>query len=87
MVALHNIHIQETLVNHEGAVPLLPQGHHLAQALGDDYVSIAATGNRGRTARMHMDPEHPLGFEVRDLPQPPPAGGSIEAAFTTGARP
>jgi hypothetical protein len=53
-----------------------------------DATSCVEEGtNRGRTARMHMDPEHPLGFEVRDLPQPPPAGGSIEAAFTTGARP
>jgi len=85
VVALHNIHIQKTPVDHEGAVPPLPQGYHLAQALGDDYVAIAATSNRGRTARMNMDPEHPLGFEVRDLPLPPPADGSVEAAFATEA--
>jgi erythromycin esterase len=30
-----------------------------------------------------MDPEHQLGFEVRDLPLPPPASGSVEAAFAT----
>jgi erythromycin esterase len=85
VVAYHNIHIQKTAVKHEGAVPLLPGGYHLAQALGDDYVAIAATSNHGRTARMHMDPEHPLGFEVRDHPLPPPASGSVEAAFAAGA--
>ena len=85
VVASHNIHIQKTPVKHKGAVPLLPGGYHLAQALEDDYVSIAATSNRGRTARMHMDPEHPLGFEVHDLLLPPPADGSVEAAFATDA--
>jgi erythromycin esterase len=83
VVAYHNIHIQKTPVKHEGIVPLLPGGYHLAQVLGDDYVAIAVTSNRGRTARVQMDPEHPLGFEVRDLPLPPPADGSVEAAFAT----
>jgi erythromycin esterase len=85
VVAFHNIHIQKTPVEHQGAVPLLPGGYHLAETLGDDYVAIAATGNRGRTARMYMNPDNPLGFEVRDLPLPAPADGSIEAAFTTEA--
>jgi erythromycin esterase len=85
VVAYHNIHIQKTPVKHEGVIPLLPGGYHLAQALGDDYVAIAATSNRGRTARTLMDPDHPLGFEVRDLPLPPPADGSVEAAFTNEA--
>jgi erythromycin esterase len=83
VVASHNIHIQKTPVKHKGIVPLLPGGYHLAQVLGDDYVAIAVTSNRGRTARVQMDPEHPLGFEVRDLPLPPPADGSVEAAFAT----
>lgn len=83
VVAYHNIHIQKTPVKHEGVVPLLPGGYRLAQALGDDYVAIAVTSNRGRTARVQMDPEHPLGFEVRDHPLPLPADGSVEAAFTT----
>ena len=85
VVASHNIHIQKTPIIQDGAVGLLPGGYHLAEALGDDYVAIAATSNRGRTARVHMDPEHPLGFEVRDLPLPLPADGSVEAAFATGA--
>jgi erythromycin esterase len=85
VVASHNIHIQKTPVTQDGAIGLLPGGYHLAQALGDDYVAIAATSNRGRTARMHMDPEHPLGFKVRDLPLPPPTDGSVEAAFAAEA--
>jgi erythromycin esterase len=44
-------------------------------------VAVAATGNRGRTARMKMDPELPSGFEFQDRPLPPHAGGSVEAAF------
>jgi erythromycin esterase len=85
VVASHNIHIQRTPVKHKGAVPLLPGGYHLAETLGDDYVAIAATSSRGRTARMYMNPDDPLGFEVRDLPLPPPADGSVEAAFATEA--
>jgi erythromycin esterase len=83
VVACDNIHIQRTQVIQDGVIGLFPGGYHLAQALGDDYVAIAATSNHGRTARMHMDPEHPLGFEVRDHPLPPPASGSVEAAFAT----
>jgi erythromycin esterase len=85
VVAAHNIHIQKTPVSHNGALGLFPQGYHLAQALGDDYVAIAATSNHGRTARMQMDPAHPLGFVVQDRLLPPLAEGSIEAAFATEA--
>jgi len=85
VVASHNIHIQKTRIATDGAIGLLPGGYHLAGALGDDYVAIAATSNRGRTARMQVDPEHPLGVEVRDLPLPPPADGSVEAAFAAEA--
>jgi erythromycin esterase len=85
LVACHNIHIQKSPVPHDGAIGLFPLGYHLAEALGDDYVAIAVTSTHGRTARMQMDPEHPLGFEVGDQPLPPLADGSIEAAFTTEA--
>jgi erythromycin esterase len=85
VVASHNIHIQKTPITNDGVIGLLPGGYHLAEALGDDYMSIAATSYRGRTARMHMDPAHPLGFEVRNLPLPPPAEGSVEAALATEA--
>jgi erythromycin esterase len=83
VVASHNIHIQKPPITNDGAIGLLPGGYHLAETLGGDYVAIAATSNRGRTAQIHMDPEHPQGFEVRDLPLPPPADGSVEAAFAT----
>jgi erythromycin esterase len=85
VVAYHNIHIQKTRITNEGAIGLLPGGYHLAQALGDDYAAIAVTSSRGRTARVQMEPDNPLGYEVQDRPLPPPADGSIEAAFTTGA--
>ncbi|MGH2558561.1 MAG: erythromycin esterase family protein [Thermomicrobiales bacterium] len=85
VLACHNIHIHKTPITHGDAVPLLPQGYHLAEALGGDYLAIAATSNRDRTARMTMDPEHPLGFGVSDCPLPQPADGSVEAAFATEA--
>jgi erythromycin esterase len=85
VLAAHNVHIQRTPVARAGAVDLLPAGYHLAQALGDAYVAIAATSSGGRTARMQMDPAQPLGFAVHDRPLPPLATGSIEAAVTTAA--
>jgi erythromycin esterase len=48
-------------------------------------VAIAATSNRGRTARIQPDPTHQLGFAVHDRPLPLPADGSVEAAFATEA--
>jgi erythromycin esterase len=48
-------------------------------------VAIAATSNHGRTAQIHPDPAHPLGFQVQDLPLPPAAAGSLEAALPTRA--
>jgi erythromycin esterase len=85
VVASDNIHVQKTPLSHNGALGLFPQGYHLAQALGDDYVAIAATSTAGRTARMQMDPTQVLGFVVEDRPLPPVAEGSIEAAFRTEA--
>jgi erythromycin esterase len=85
VLAAHNWHIQKTPVAHHGAVDLLPAGYHLAEALADGYVAIAATANRGRTAQLHLIPEHPSGFEFRDAPLPPPVEGSIEAALATRA--
>jgi hypothetical protein len=48
----------------DGLEPL--QAHHLAQALGDHYVLIAATSNNGRTARIQPDPGYALGFKIFD---------------------
>jgi hypothetical protein len=41
--------------------------------------------HHGRTAQIHPDPEHPLGFRVNDLPLPPAADGDVEAALATHA--
>jgi erythromycin esterase len=81
VVVSHNIHIQRTPETHDGPFGIFPQGYHLAQALGDDYVAIAATSTGGRTARIQPNPEHPLSFEILDRALPPLVDGSVEAAF------
>ena len=85
VVASHNIHLQKTTIAGDDAFGHFPQGYHLAQALGEDYLAIAATSNHGRTAQIQPDPAHPLGFQVNDLPLPPAADGSVEAALVTQA--
>jgi erythromycin esterase len=85
VVASHNIHLQKTPVLGDGAFGRFPQGYHLAQALGGDYLAIAATSTGGRTAQIHPDPTHPLCFRVDDLPLPPAPDGSVEAALATRA--
>jgi erythromycin esterase len=85
VVASHNIHLQKTPIQGDGAFGHFPQGYHLAQALGADYLAIAATSTGGRTAQIQPDPSHPLGFQIQDLPLPPPADGSVEAALATQA--
>ncbi|MEV4894631.1 erythromycin esterase family protein [Nonomuraea sp. NPDC055795] len=81
VVATHNTHIRKTVIEHEGDFGLFPQGYHLAQALGPDYVSIAATSLGGRTSAGRVAPEHPLGFEAVDVELPPLAEGSVETLF------
>jgi erythromycin esterase len=85
VVAAHNIHLQKTPIVSDGAFGHFPQGYHLAQALGADYLAVAATSLRGRTAQIQPDPTHPRGFQIQDLPLPPAADGSIEAALATRA--
>jgi erythromycin esterase len=85
LVASHNIHIQRTPETDGGAAGIFPQGYYLAEALGEEYVSIAVTSKHGETARIQPDPAHPRGFEVHHRPLPPLADGSIEAAFTAEA--
>jgi hypothetical protein len=67
----------------DGLEPL--QGHHLAQALGDDYVAIAATSNRARTARIQPDSGHALGFKIFDRALQLLVDGSVEAALPAEA--
>ena len=85
VVASHNVHLQKTPITGDGAFGHFPQGYHLAQALGEDYVAIAATSNHGRTAQIQPDPEHPRGFQIQDLALPPVADRSVEAALATQA--
>jgi erythromycin esterase len=85
VLGLHNVHIRRIPSTNDGPTGLFPAGYHLAEALGDDYLAIAATSGRGRTARGQLDPRQPTGFEFRDLPLPAPPEGSIETAFTTRA--
>jgi erythromycin esterase len=85
VVASHNVHLQKTPITGDGAFGHFPQGYHLAQALGEDYVAIAATSNHGRTAQIQPDPTHPRGFQIQDLALPPAADRSVEAALVTQA--
>ena len=85
VVASHNIHLQKTPITGDGAFGHFPQGYHLAQALGAGYLAIAATSTSGRTAQIQPDPSHPLGLQIRDLPLPPAADGSVEAALASQA--
>jgi erythromycin esterase len=86
VVASHNVHLQKAPIHSDhGAFGHFPQGYHLAQALGAGYVAIAATSNHGRTAQIQPDPAHPQGFQIQDLPLPPAAAGSLEAALPTRA--
>ncbi|MGP3921028.1 erythromycin esterase family protein [Nonomuraea sp. 10N515B] len=83
ILAAHNWHIQRTPAADSQGHPLLPTGAHLAAALGDDYRAIGVTSSLGRTTTLgEPTPERPQGTWY-DAPLPPPAGGSIEAAFPT----
>lgn len=75
VVACHNWHIQRTVV-HEDGQRIRPQGYHLAEALGPDYLAIAATGGYGRTTVAGLGSDGPL---FRAAPLPLPETGSIEA--------
>jgi erythromycin esterase len=85
VVASHNIHLQKTPITGDDAFGHFPQGYHLAQALGADYLAIAATSTGGRTAQIQPDPTHPRGFQIQDLPLPPAADDSVEAALAIRA--
>lgn len=84
VLGLHNVHIRRTPAVDKGPAGRFPAGYHLAQALGRDYVSIAATSGSGRTVRGNLDPQQPSGFAFQDLPLPAAPEGSIERAFSGG---
>jgi erythromycin esterase len=83
VLAAHNWHIQRTPAMDGQENLLLPAGAHLAAALGDGYRAIGVTSSLGRTTTLgEPTPERPQGAWY-DAPLPPPAHGSIEAAFPT----
>lgn len=82
VVAAHNVHIQKVPITGD-TLGRFPLGHHLANALGDSYVSIGVTCLEGDTAQIRPDPALPRGFAIDALPLPDPASGSIERAFDT----
>jgi erythromycin esterase len=85
LLGLHNVHLRKTPATGDGPAGRFPAGYHLAQALGHDYLAIAATSSRGHTVRGQLDPGQADGFTFTDLPLPTPPGDSIETAFTTNA--
>lgn len=85
VLALHNVHLRRVPVAHNGPAGLLPAGYHLAQELGERYVSLAVTGGRGTVAQGRMDPELPAGFEFVEQTVPPVPADAVEAAFGAGA--
>ncbi|TDD06007.1 erythromycin esterase family protein [Nonomuraea diastatica] len=85
VLAVHNVHLRTTEVDHDGAAGLFPAGYHLRNALGDAYLAIAATGNHGRIAAGAVDADEPTGFRYTEHHLPEPQPDSIEAAFDTTA--
>ncbi|MFC3495799.1 erythromycin esterase family protein [Glycomyces rhizosphaerae] len=82
VLGLHNVHIRRTPALGPGPSGRLPAGYHLADALGPDYVAIAATSGGGRTVRGSLDPEQPNGFRFADMPVPVAPDTAVEGAFT-----
>ena len=78
VVASHNVHIQK-VPSSESPAGQLPQGCHLAAALGAEYRAIAITGREGRTAQIQMNPERPHGFEIQEVPLTPAPDDSLDA--------
>ncbi|MFK3978822.1 erythromycin esterase family protein [Micromonospora sp. NPDC050397] len=80
VVAAHNSHIQRTPVV-TPAFSLSAMGHHLADRLGGDYVSVAVTSSAGRTVTRRANPDRPGGVEIVGVDLDPAREGSVEAAF------
>ncbi|MBF9133058.1 erythromycin esterase family protein [Plantactinospora sp. S1510] len=80
VIAAHNSHIQRTPVV-TPAFSLSAMGHHLANRLGGDYVSMAVTGTAGRTVTRRANPDRPGGVEIVGVDLDPAREGSVEAAF------
>ena len=84
VVASHNVHIQK-LPSAGGPRGQLPQGFHLAAALGDDYRAIAITAPAGRTAQIQPNPVADEGFGILEVELEPPADDSLDALLSGDA--
>jgi erythromycin esterase len=80
VVSAANNHIQRIpLVGH--GFEMSPLGHHLADRLGEAYVSIALTATSGTTTTRRPDPDAPGGVTVFGAPLAPPRDDGVESAF------
>jgi len=80
VVGAANGHVQRTPLSLPG-VAVSPAGHHLADRLGEEYLTIAVTTLGGRTPTRRADPSAPGGVSVTAVDLAPPADGSVEAAL------
>ena len=77
----HNFHIQQTVIGNEAHSEAFPLGFYLAEALGDDYRTIALTHTAETAPDLHPA-DNPMGFDVRDTPVAEPPPTSVEGALT-----
>ena len=84
VVASHNVHIQKNAAA-ESPAGQLPQGFHLAAALGAEYRAVAITAAGGRTAQIKPAPDAPEGFEILDVEMVPAPPDSLDAHLAGGA--
>ncbi len=81
VLVAHNLHIQKTAVE-EDAAAALTLGSYLAEALGEDYRTIALTHTARRAPAISMTTEDPHGFVVTDGPVAEPPLTGLEGALT-----
>ncbi|SHN47879.1 erythromycin esterase family protein [Cryptosporangium aurantiacum] len=80
VIGAANGHIQRTPVSLPG-MRVSPAGHHLAQRLGEAYLSIAMTALGGHTPSRRADSSAPGGVAVSSVDLGAPRAGSIEAVL------
>ena len=79
-----NGHVQRIASGFGTTGPLAPCGAHLADVLGEAYLSIGVTAQRGETVSLVPDVAAPGGSRVVPTPLPEPEDGSVEAAVVGG---
>ncbi|MFF9352434.1 erythromycin esterase family protein [Streptomyces sp. NPDC014734] len=77
----HNAHIQRSANQAQGALAVTTMGNLLSRALGENYVSLALTGNGGETVENVPDQGHPLGMRWGRAATPEALPDSVEALF------